>query len=156
VGHDEIEGTWPEAVSRVGPAHVVVCHHVFYNAPDLADFVEALTGRARRRVVVELTGVHPQASLDELWRRFHGIDRPAGPTPDDAFAVLAELGLDAGMERWEAPSRWSGVPRGELVAFTRRRLCLPAERDAEVDAALDASFALGPRPLVTVWWPGQA
>jgi SAM-dependent methyltransferase len=156
VEHSEIQGRWPEAVSRVGPADVVVCHHVFYNAPDLAAFVEALTARARRRVVVELTGVHPQASIDELWRHFHGIERPAGPTPDDAVAVLAELGLDSGLERWEAPSRWSGVPRQELVAFTRRRLCLPSERDPEVDAALDASFALGPRPLVTLWWPGRA
>jgi SAM-dependent methyltransferase len=156
VGHVEVQGTWPEAADQVVPAAVVVCAHVFYNVADLEPFVAALAARARRRVVVELTAAHPQGSLNPLWHHFHGIERPTGPTADDALAVLGEMGLDAGVERWEAPGRWESAPREELVAFARRRLCLPPERDPEVAAALDELFDAGPRSLVTLWWPGIA
>ena len=44
-----VEGRWPEVAGRVGPADVVVCHHVLYNVADLAPFAAALTGHARRR-----------------------------------------------------------------------------------------------------------
>ncbi len=154
--HAEVQGSWPEVAGKVEPADVVVCAHVFYNVPDLEPFVTALTRKARRRVVVELTAAHPQASLNPLWHRFHGLDRPRDPTADDALAVLVELGLEVGVERWEAPGRWETAPREELVAFARQRLCLPPERDPEVAAALDKDFVSGPRQLVTLWWPGTA
>lgn len=156
VDHTEIQGSWPEVAAKVEPADVVVCAHVFYNVADLEPFVAALTGRARRRVVVELTAAHPHVHLNPLWGRFHGLDRPTDPTADDALAVLAELGLEVGVERWEAPGRWETAPREELVAFARQRLCLPVERDPEVAAALDEFFAPGPRQLVTCWWAGDA
>lgn len=156
VAHAEVEGSWPEPAAFVGPADVVVCHHVLYNVADLTAFVAALTARASRRVVVELTATHPQSSLNELWRRFHGVKRPTRPTADDALAVVAELGLEVGIERWEAPGRWEGAPREEIVAFVRRRLCLPPEREPEVAAAIDEAFQPGPRRLVTCWWAGAA
>ncbi len=156
VDHSQVEGTWPEAAAQVDPADVVVCAHVFYNVPEIEPFVAALTAKARRRVVVELTAAHPQAHLNPLWRHFHGVDRPTGPTADDALAVLASMSVDAGVERWLAPGRWESAPRDELVAFARRRLCLPPERDPEVAAALDDLFDPGPRSLVTLWWPGTA
>jgi SAM-dependent methyltransferase len=156
VGHAEVQGTWPETAEKVEPADVVVCAHVFYNVPDIEAFVAALTATARRLVVVELTAAHPQASLNGLWRHFHGLERPAGPTADDALAVLHDMRLDAGAERWEAPGRWESAPREELVAFARRRLCLLPERDPEVAIALDELFDSGPRQLVTLWWPGTA
>ena len=156
VGHAEVQGTWPAAGDKVEPADVVVCAHVFYNVSDLEPFVAALTAKARQRVAVELTAAHPQGHLNPLWRHFHGIERPAHPTADDALAVLGEMGLDPGIERWEAPGRWESAPREELVAFARRRLCLPPERDPDVAVALDELFDLGPRQLVTLWWPGTA
>lgn len=156
VAHAEVEGSWPEAAAFVGPADVALCHHVLYNVADLTAFVAALTSRARRRVVVELTATHPQSSLNELWRRFHKLERPTRPTAEDALEVLAGLGLEVGVERWEAPGRWEGAPRDELVAFVRRRLCLPAAREPEVAAAIDEVFQPGPRRLVTCWWPGSA
>ncbi|MGH8974925.1 MAG: class I SAM-dependent methyltransferase [Acidimicrobiia bacterium] len=156
VDHAEVQGTWPEVAAKVEPADVVVCAHVFYNVADLEPFVAALTAKARRRVVVELTANHPMSSLNRLWRRFHDLDRPTGPTADDAVAVLAGMGLESGVERWEAPGRWETAPRGELVAFARRRLCLTSDRDPEVSAALDEDFIAGPRQLVTLWWPGAA
>jgi SAM-dependent methyltransferase len=150
--HAEVEGTWPAVAGQVAPADVVVCHHVFYNVADLPAFAEALTAAARHRVVVEVTERHPQTGVNDLWRRFWGIQRPTGPTAFDALAVLRELGLEVGVEDWEAPARWAGQPREEVVAFVRRRLCLPAERDPEVDAALGDRADLFPRRLVALWW----
>jgi hypothetical protein len=68
--------------------------------------------------------------------------------------VARDLGYDPGFEAWDAPPRWNGPEhRDHLVAFTRRRLCLPAERDPEVAAHLPDH---GPRRHATLWWPGTA
>ena len=160
-----VEGRWPEVAGRVGPADVVVCHHVLYNVADLAPFVTALTGHARRRVVAELTERHPLAGLRPLWRRFHGLDRPDGPDAGDAAAALAALGLEVTRQDWESPDRFGHDDFDELVAFTRRRLCLPAARDPEVAQALleQGTRQVGgvwvsgqPRRVVTLSWPGTA
>jgi SAM-dependent methyltransferase len=156
VAHTEIEGTWPDVATGVGPADVVVCAHVVYNVADLEPFVAALTAKARRRVVVEMTAAHPQTHLNPLWRHFHDVDRPEDPTVADAAAVLEEMGLAPGMERWEAPGRWESVHQEHLVTFARRRLCLPPDRDREVAAALEELFDRGPRQLATLWWEGTA
>ena len=154
IDHTEVEGLWPDVAGHVGPADVVVCHHVLYNVGDLVPFVVALTGHARRRVVVEITARHPQAILNPLWAHFHGVTRPTGPTAADAATVLRDLGLAVGVEEIEAPPRWmTAGHREEQVAFARRRLCLPADRDAEVAAVLEPP---GPRRQVTLWWPGRA
>jgi SAM-dependent methyltransferase len=154
IDHAEVEGLWPDAGGQVGPADVVVCHHVLYNVGDLVPFVLALTDHARRRVVVEITAEHPQSTLNPLWERFHGSARPTRPSAADAAAVVRDLGLDVSVEEFEAAPRWGhDHDRAELVAFTRRRLCLPAERDAEIDAVLEPP---GPRLHVTLWWPGRA
>ena len=154
VAHAEVEGLWPDVAGKVGPADVVVGHHVLYNVGDLVPFVAALTDHARLRVVVEITAVHPQSLLNPLWAHFHGIVRPTRPTAEDAAAVLRDLGLDISVEEFARPLRWANADRREHVAFARRRLCLPAERDDEVDAVLDGSPGL--RPHVTLWWPGAA
>lgn len=149
-----VAGRWPEVAAEVGPADVVVCHHVFYNVADLEPFVRALTDHARRRVVIELTAFHPQSSLNPLWRALHGIDRPTRPTADDAVAVLSAMGLEVGREDLEVPPRWREVTP-ELVAFARRRLCLSAERDAEIAALLE-EHGRPPQRVVALWWPGTA
>ena len=156
VEHEEVQGRWPDVAPTVPAADVVVCHHVFYNVADLAAFALALTDHARRRVVAELTATHPLTAQAGLWRHFHGIDRPDGPTADDAVAVLREAGLDVASEPFLVPPR-PRPDRAEWVAFVRRRLCLPAERDAELDALLPADDALlRPRQAVAVWWEGSA
>jgi SAM-dependent methyltransferase len=152
-----VPGRWPDVAPRVPAVDVVVCAHVLYNVPDLAGFARALTRAARRLVVCELTERHPLTALNPLWKRFHGIDRPEGPTAGDAIAVLTGLGLDVGVERWSrAASRRYGT-FADRVEITRRRLCLPVERAAEVGRALaDADAAGRPeRRLVTVWWAGD-
>jgi SAM-dependent methyltransferase len=160
-----VEGSWPEVAGRVGPADVVVCHHVLYNVADLAPFAAALTDHARRRVVAELTERHPLVGLAPLWRRFHGLERPAGPGADDAVAALEAVGLAVDRQDWESRDRFGFDDFDELVAFTRRRLCLPAERDPEVADALleqgthrvDGVWVSGqPRRVTTLSWPGSA
>lgn len=155
-----VVGTWPQVAGRVPAADVVVCYHVLYNVPELAPFLAALTAHATRRVVVEITAEHPAAALNPLWRVLHGVERPAGPVARDAIEVIAAGGVRPKWRPWRRPATGDGTSWPELVATTRRRLCLPADRTAEVDAAL-RSLGAGPdrpylgepeRQLVTIWW----
>lgn len=138
-------GAWPEAAVEAGPADVVVSHHVLHNVVDLPPFLRALTGAARRGVVVEMLAQHPMAWLDPLWERFHGLARPAPATTDDAVAVLRELGVDPDVTLWERRN----PPRQDVVWVTRR-LCLAPERVPDVAAALDDLAR--PRTAATLTW----
>ena len=156
-----IEGRWPDIAAMTPVADVVVCHHVAYNVPDLGPFSIALTEHARRRVVLELTANHPMAALNPLWTAMHGITRPSGPTAWDAVDVLREIGISPEIETGPRPPRPEYPSFDDLVAITRKRVCLPPERDAELAQALRL---LGvdphhPRDLpppddivATVWW----
>jgi SAM-dependent methyltransferase len=157
-----ILGTWPDVAGQVPGADVVACHHVLYNVGDLAPFVLALDAHARRRVVIELTSRHPLSWMHDLWLRFHGLERPSRPTADDAFEALGELGLRPRREDNHLPPVSAGFERRETaIAFVRRRLCLPAARDAEIAEALgdrlalrDGAWTAGPpqQVVVTMWW----
>jgi len=143
-----IDGAWPEVAERTPVADVVVCHHVVYNASDLAAFALRLTDHARIRVVVELTQRHPTSDLDPLWLRFHGLVRPTRPTSDDAAAVVQELGLHPERKDWSAvrPGGYESVQ--EMVAHVRR---LVAHRIVE----RDGRFGFVDRPVTTLWWEGS-
>ena len=156
---ETVQGRWPDVASAVDRADVAVCAHVAYNAPDLGAFVAALTDHAARRVVMELTEVHPQSGLSPLWRHFWNVDRPTTPTADDAVDVVREVvgpEVDVRIERWVRPD--PGVCPGrtdeEIVALARRRLCLPSSKDPEIAALLGPNPRLAPSAVVTVWWPG--
>ncbi|MCU1681390.1 MAG: hypothetical protein JWQ81_2129 [Amycolatopsis sp.] len=136
VPHRLVEGLWPDVAEQVDVVDVVVCAHVLYNVPDLAPFVAALTGHARRRVIVEISEAHPLTALNPLWRRFHGIERPEGPNADDAVAALRELGVEPEVTRWSKAAAPEYQRFDELVDVTRRRLCLPSDAASEVGAAL--------------------
>jgi SAM-dependent methyltransferase len=160
-----VHGGWPDVADQAGPADVVTCHHVVYNVPDIWVFLEALTNHARRRVVVELTATHPLTSLNPLWLRFHGLRRPDGPTAADLLAILAGAGLRAGHTEWSRPAEADYAGFAELVDVTRRRLCLPADRAGEVEAALldlgsergrPGDLGSSGRNVVTIWWEGTA
>lgn len=157
VARRTVTGAWPEVAERTPAADVVVCHHVVYNVADLVPFVVALTTHARLAVVVELPVAHPMSAWAPAWKHFWGLERPDGPTADSFVAVLREIGLDPEV----AVGRRSTLPAAAadpamLVARTRRRLCLPADRDDEIAAWLDDH----PLPFVdrvaTVRWPGAA
>jgi SAM-dependent methyltransferase len=156
IEHREILGPWPEVAPSSAAADLVVCHHVLYNVAGIGPFISALTDHAGRRVVVETTTVHPQAALNEMWMRFHGLARPDGPGLDDLLAVLGELGIRAAVETFTRTPLSVGLSRDELVAMTRRRLCLPEDRDDEVDAALGERPRLFIDQAVCLWWEGTA
>jgi SAM-dependent methyltransferase len=158
-----VAGRWPDVAAEAGHADLVTCHHVVYNVPDIEPFLAALTAAARRLVVVEMTAAHPLVSLNALWLRFHGLVRPEGPTAGDLLAILAAMGVAASAHRWRRPASPDYGSLAELTDVTRRRLCLPPDRAAEVAAAL-TDLGVDPahpvdldssgRGLVTIWWGG--
>ena len=160
--YDAFLGRWPDIADQVPAADVVVCHHVLYNVPDLAEFATQLTAHARRRVVVELTVSHPLVRLNALWRHFHNVERPEGPTAEEALAVIREAGIHARAERWHRADATTYVSFDELVDMTRQRLCLPRSRAGELESVLRAmgvderhpELGSSGRDLVTAWWPG--
>lgn len=150
VEHRTIRIRWPEGAEEAPVTDVVVCHNVAYNVADLAGFCAALSVHARRRVVMEITDRHPLVGTRRLWKQFHGLDRPDGPDASLAAEVLAEGGIRPTVEKWQRPPRV--VPRQAMVAFMRRRLCLPAEREPDVEAAMGEEYETAPRDVVTLWW----
>jgi SAM-dependent methyltransferase len=154
LSHREILGDWPDVAGVTPPADVVVCHHVVYNVAALVPFVTALDAHARRRVVLELPTRHPLAAMAPLWRHFWNLERPDGPTADDALAVVRAAGPDARLEGWDedpATRALPGLPPERQVEFMRIRLCLTPERDAEL-ADVMAAHPSRPRRLATIWW----
>ncbi len=157
-----MKGEWPALAKQAPDVDVVVCNHVAYNVADLEPFVIAMTSHARRRVVMELTARHPTAWMADLWLRFHGLDRPVRPDANDAASLLRGLGLPVRRHREVQARRHGGFARREdAVAWIRRRLCLEASRDAEVEDALGDrlrhedgfwSVSGGNEPVVTLWW----
>ncbi len=162
-----VNGAWPEAAAEIEPADVVVAGHVFYNIPALEPFARAMDAHARFRVVVELTEQHPLDWMRDLWLRFHELQRPDGPTADDAVAVLGDLGFTTGREERSIAGDFGGggfERREDAIHSIRKRLCLPAERDSEIVDALGARLReihglwdVGPeeRTVVTLWWDAK-
>ncbi len=152
--HTEVLGDWPEVAGSTPAADVVVCHHVFFNVADLAPFALALSERARRRVVVEIPFRHPLAHMSAFWKRFWDLERPDGPTAEDAAQVLRDVGLPVNLQAWDdaEPARETTLAVAERVRFLRIRLCLPAGRDPEVAQALAELGPAGPRRTATLWW----
>jgi SAM-dependent methyltransferase len=160
-----VPGNWPEVAASIAPADLVTCHNVLYNVPELAPFVAALTVHARRLVVAEVTTVHPLVTLNPLWLRFHGLRRPVSPTADDLIEILTVMGLQPASQRWSRSGGPDYASFDEVVDVTRRRLCLPRDRSAEVaDALIEAGIdpahpvdlGSGRRQVVTIWWIGGA
>jgi SAM-dependent methyltransferase len=147
-----VEGQWPESADRTEAADVVVCHHVFYNVPDLAAFATALSGHARRRVVVEMTASHPMAWLTPYWMALHGLDRPERPTAQDAVAVLEERGLVVEQTRWRRRYQMIGEHGDDAIARLARRLCVGPDRHEELGRLVAAAPPPEDREVVTLWW----
>lgn len=145
-----IEGDWPAVATSTPTCDVVVCHHVAYNVPELVPFVDALTAHAARRVVMELPDRHPLSNLSAAWQRFWNLERPTSPTASDALDVVRSTGVDARAESFEQPDHKGDVTDRD-VEHTRVRLCLPADRDAEVREFLEHQ-PRPPRRVTTIWW----
>ena len=150
--HETVHGRWPDVHERLGGFDVAVCANVLYNVRDLPAFVAAL-GRHAGRVVVELTERHPMARMNPLWQHFHGIERPHGPTAEDAVAAVRELGLEPQVVAWEREA--SPMPFDELVELTRRRLCLDPDSTDELAAVLKTTPLEKRRLRTLVWSPDR-
>ena len=86
----------------------------------------------------------------------HHQPRPAGPTADLAVEVLREPGIEPQVTTViRGPQVRSGALQAAWVAFTRRQLCLPADRRPEVAALLRRHPSV-PRPIVVPSWPGTS
>lgn len=144
-------GDWPDMAPHAPVCDVVVCHHVFYNVAALGPFALALSGRARRRVVVELPQRHPLSRLSPAWKHFWGLQRPENPTAADAVDVLAEVGIAATLTEWAEDPPAARPVTDTDVEHTRIRLCLTPDRDDEVRAFLDSEQPAG-RQLATLHW----
>ena len=157
-----VQGSWPTVAAQVPIHDVVVGFHVVYNVPAIGSFLTAMTDHARRRVVLELPPRHPLSWMTPLWEQFHHISRPTSPTVDDLVAVLDELGVvDLTVEPWlrDDPSAADGSDSEDLAsraALVTQRLCLPADREPEVAAALVDMDNGYHREVVTVAWSGGA
>lgn len=149
-----VHGEWPEVAGRVEPADVAVCHHALYFAEEIEAFLEVLTTRARRRVVVEVSAEPPPSGLAPLWKAIHGTERPTRPVADHLAGVLAAMGVDAEREDVVVPPRPREVTP-QLVAFARRRLLVGEERDAEIEELLRA-LPRSDQRVVAFWWEGAA
>ena len=145
-------GRWPDVADEVPAADVVVCHHVVYNVAPIVPFLEALTAHARRLVVVELPERHPTSWMNPLWERFWSLPRPTEPSAALFVEVVRSLGWLPDVAWAERAARQAADPRSpEAVAFVRRRLCLPAGRDAEVADALAGLPAPAQRVATVAW-----
>lgn len=157
VARRTVHGVWPDVAGHTPVADIAVCHHVAYNVADIVPFVLALTDHARLAVIVELPAAHPMSAWSPAWQHFWGLDRPVGPSADDFVAVLRELGFDPETTvSPRAPLSGGAADPGELVSTTRRRLCLPPDRDDEIALWLARNPPRFVDEVATVRWPGSA
>ncbi|MBR25157.1 MAG: SAM-dependent methyltransferase [Rubrivirga sp.] len=154
VQHQESRGSWPDVAADVPVADVVVCHHVAFNVAAIVPFLQALNDHAQCRVVLELPMTHPLSNMSPLWKKFWDLDRPTTPTAQQLANITSALGFDVHLDVWpdETWGQRVSLPMEDRVRFARIRLCLNADRDAEVAAALLKDLDATPREVCTLWW----
>lgn len=144
-------GQWP-AVADVTPvADVVTVHHVAFNVGEIVPFLAALNEHARKRVVIEVPIVHPMSNMNEGWKHFWNLVRPTVPLAADLVNVLEEMGIKATIEYFEGEILLDKKVEG-ANGFIRRRLCMPEERQGEIDAFLAEHPLPERRKLAVIWW----
>lgn len=154
VASRSVLGSWPEAGAEVEPVDVVVSNNALYGVEEIEAFLDALTGHARHRVVLDVSPEPPPLGIAPLWKAIHGIERPTRRIADDLHGVLVAMGVT--VEREEAvlaPRPRDTSPAG--VAFMRRRLMVGEDRDAEI-AELMRTLPPNDQVRVALWWPGGA
>ena len=151
---ETVLGQWPDVADQTPVADVVTVHHVAFNVGDIVPFLKALNSHARKRVVIEVPVIHPMSNMNEGWKHFWDLIRPTVPVASDLITVLGEIGISATIEYFESEILLDKkVP--EANAFIRRRLCLPEERQAEVDAFIQSHPLPDRRRLAVIWWDVQ-
>jgi SAM-dependent methyltransferase len=147
-------GAWPEVADQVEAVDVAVSHHAVYVVADIERFLAALTAKARRRVVIEVSTHPPLIRFNPMFRAFHGFERLDWPVADEAHAVARAMGLDVEREDLVLPPRTREVTP-EFVAFARHRLHVGPERNAEIEEFL-RNLEPEEQTVVALWWSGAA
>lgn len=163
-----VEGSWPEAASQVAKADIALSAHVLYPIEDVASFLRALDGHARRLCFLHLMVWQPWFDQLGLWEAAHREPRCPQPTYIDALNVLHQLRCYANVEiAWvETPRTFDSlddaverlaesVAVGEDAERRHRLRAQLAERLVPLD---DGRLAHPVRryPLATVWWDAGA
>jgi SAM-dependent methyltransferase len=151
---ETVLGQWPAVAEQTPIADVVTVHHVVFNVGEIAPFLMELNSHARKRVVIEAPVVHPMSNMSDGWKHFWNIIRPTVPHAGDLINVLDELGIKANVENFESEILLDKKVEG-ANGFIRRRLCLPEERQGEIDAFLEANPRPDRRQLAVIWWDIQ-
>jgi SAM-dependent methyltransferase len=144
-------GQWPAVADSAPVADVVTVHHVAFNVGDVVPFLAALNSHARKRVVLEVPVVHPMSNMNEGWKHFWNVIRPTVPVAGDLINVLDEMGIKAEIEYFEGEILLDKKVDG-ANGFIRRRLCLPIERQDEIDAYIADHPLPERRKLAVIWW----
>lgn len=151
VTSEVILGQWPDVESKTPIADVVTVHHVAFNVGDIVPFLQALNAHVRKRVVLEVPVIHPMSNMNAGWKHFWNLIRPTVPVAGDLVNVLSEMGINAKIEYFDGEILLDKqLPEGN--SFIRRRLCLPEERQDELDAFLEANPLPERRKLAVIWW----
>lgn len=151
VTSETILGQWPAVAVQTPMADVVTAFHVAFNVGDIVPFLTELNSHARKRVVIEVPVIHPMSNMNEGWKYFWNVIRPTVPHARDLIDVLAEMGIAANIEYFEGEILLDKkVERAN--SFIRRRLCLPEERQGEVDAFIAEHPIPDRRELAVIWW----
>lgn len=149
-----ILGQWPTVAEQTPIADVVTVHHVAFNVGEIVPFLAALNSHARKRVVLEVPIMHPMSNMNEGWRHFWNVIRPTVPVAGDLINVLEEMGIKAEIEYFEGEILLDKKVDG-ANGFIRRRLCLPEERQDELDAFIAEHPLPERRQLAVIWWDIQ-
>lgn len=154
VTSETILGQWPDVADKTPVADVVTVHHVVFNVGEIVPFLAELNSHARKRVVIEAPVVHPMSNMSDGWKHFWNLIRPTVPQAADLIDVLSEMGITANVEYFESEILLDKKVDG-ANGFIRRRLCLPEERQGEIDAFLEANPRPDRRKLAVIWWDIQ-
>lgn len=148
---ETILGQWPAVADVTPQADVVTVHHVAFNVGDIVPFLQALNSHARKRVLLEIPTQHPMSNMSPGWKHFWNLTRPTTPVAGDLIDILNEMGIKATIEYFDGEILLDKkLP--EANGFIRRRLCLPEERQSELDAFLEANPLPDRRKLALIWW----
>ncbi len=146
------EGKWDHVEGIVPKADLVISHHVAYNVAAIGGYISSLSAHARRGVIVELPDRHPTSPMSPLWKHFWDLDRPTEPSADLFTKIVSALGFSPVVERFSRAPRKPQLDSEAYIAFVRTRLCLSADRDADVAAALQRFGLAESTDVVTVHW----
>lgn len=130
--------TWQDAPNDLR-ADIVLCSHVLYPIRDIDSFVLKLRAATQQTCYIYMRALHFEASVDPLWRHFHGDSRHLPPGYIHALDVLYELGIYADVEvvRMQGALRYLSLDNATDEMLEQLILPDDAKTRAELRGMLD-------------------